>query len=252
MGAIHQALLSIGAAGGGGGGPDPLDFFTDIWAWYDISQETGLSNNDPMPQFTDWSGNARHATQGTANNRPIYNTAQFNGLPAAQFGDHISGASRYVVYPNMSALTIAHRFIILKMNANTSDTFGVCNGPWNVTTDTGNDVYFAYIDNNIYDSWGTSARKSFSRSGIALNQLNGYEQRTSSGLYLVHLRGTQLFTTGTNTVGFNASPELGRTLFDRNALFQVCEEVICTSHQDDTARAAWKTYANGKWGSVID
>lgn len=206
-----------------------------------------------MSQFTDWSGNGRHLTQPTADNRPIFNTNQVNGLPAAQFGDSGSLASRFVTYPDMSGLTGAHRFIILKMSATTSDTSGVCNGPWNVSTDVVNDVYFAFVtDGNIYDSWGSNARKGFSRGGTALNQPNGYEVASFAGAWQAWLRGTSLHGPVANTVGFPASPELGRTLFDRNATFQFCEEVVCTSLQNGTAQAAWKAYANAKWGSVID
>lgn len=52
--------------------------------WFDISQETGLSNSDPMSTLHDWSGNSYNCT-GTTTTRPLYKTAIQNGKPAALF-----------------------------------------------------------------------------------------------------------------------------------------------------------------------
>lgn len=45
----------------------------------------GLSNNDPVASWTDSSGNANHATQGTAGSRPVFKTGILNGLPVVRF-----------------------------------------------------------------------------------------------------------------------------------------------------------------------
>lgn len=44
-----------------------------------------LSNADPVASWTDSSGNARHATQGTAGARPTYRTNVLNGKPVVRF-----------------------------------------------------------------------------------------------------------------------------------------------------------------------
>lgn len=54
-------------------------------AWYDASQLTGLSDNDPVTTWTDLSGNGRNLTQGTAANKPLYKTSIQNGLPMLRF-----------------------------------------------------------------------------------------------------------------------------------------------------------------------
>lgn len=53
-------------------------------AWYDASQLTGYSNNDPVTSWTDLSGNGFHATPG-AFAQPTYQTGIKNGLPAIRF-----------------------------------------------------------------------------------------------------------------------------------------------------------------------
>ena len=50
--------------------------------WLDANQET-FADNDPVGQFTDWSGNGNHFTaSGTA--RPTFKTNRINGRPTVQ------------------------------------------------------------------------------------------------------------------------------------------------------------------------
>ncbi len=64
----------------GGGTVLPPVAGPDIWL--DANQEL-FSNNDPVGQFTDWSGNGNHFTSsGTA--RPTFKTNRINGRPTVQ------------------------------------------------------------------------------------------------------------------------------------------------------------------------
>jgi hypothetical protein len=58
---------------------------TSLYAWYDASQITGLSNNDPVATWSDLSGNSRDLTQSTPGSRPTYKTNQRNSLPIVAF-----------------------------------------------------------------------------------------------------------------------------------------------------------------------
>lgn len=53
--------------------------------WLKADAITGVANGAALATWPDSSGNGRNATQGTAANRPIYNTNQINGLPAVSF-----------------------------------------------------------------------------------------------------------------------------------------------------------------------
>lgn len=53
--------------------------------WLDASQIVGLSNGDPVPTWTDESGNGNDAVQATGAKQPSYQTNQLNGHPIVRF-----------------------------------------------------------------------------------------------------------------------------------------------------------------------
>lgn len=59
----------------------PLDLSPLIWL--DASQ-LALANDDPVAEFTDYSGNARHFVQSTAGNKPLFKASGINGLGAVE------------------------------------------------------------------------------------------------------------------------------------------------------------------------
>jgi hypothetical protein len=59
---------------------------TGLQLWLDASRIVGLSNDDKVSQWNDFSGNSRHAVQANSTYQPIYKTGVQNGLPAVQFG----------------------------------------------------------------------------------------------------------------------------------------------------------------------
>lgn len=67
---------------------------SDLQFWFDADAITGLSDTDPVAQWDDESGNARHATQATGTAQPTYRTNVLNSLPVVRFdgGDFL----RYV------------------------------------------------------------------------------------------------------------------------------------------------------------
>jgi hypothetical protein len=76
MGAIQQVLASYR------GVIPPAPPVVSPLIWLDASQES-YANNDPVGQFTDWSGNGNHFTSsGTA--RPTFKTNRINSRPTVQ------------------------------------------------------------------------------------------------------------------------------------------------------------------------
>ena len=57
----------------------------NLWAWFDASEITGLSDTDPLTTWNDISGNSRNASQATAEQKPTYSVNQLNGLPVVSF-----------------------------------------------------------------------------------------------------------------------------------------------------------------------
>lgn len=72
------------------------DALTGLFAWYDASRITGLTDTAQVSQWNDLSPNGRHLTQGTAGNRPLYRTNIQNGKPVVRFDgvdDYLSTAA---------------------------------------------------------------------------------------------------------------------------------------------------------------
>ncbi len=68
----------------GGSNPGPVPSIAGCQLWLDAGQLTGLSNNDPLSTWTDFSTHGHNATQsGSA--RPTYKTNVQNGIPAILF-----------------------------------------------------------------------------------------------------------------------------------------------------------------------
>ena len=189
------------AAAGGGAVPNAIP---NIWAWYEPSRETGLSDNDLMPTLTDQSGNGRHFTQSNSSFRPIYKSGILNSLACARGTGGITGAHEHWVGPSMTALTAAHAFIVVKCD---SEAIGTAdNGLWRFGTAADSDHY-PWSDNNIYDGTLSSTRKTVG-SHAALTSWRVTEVVSISGEWTFKIDGTQLFTTGTNTVSGRSNPGL--------------------------------------------
>lgn len=84
-GLIGNGILGMGRQGMLSRPPLSPRNIAGLTLWLDASQITGLSNGDPVAQWDDRSGNANHATQGTAAKRPTYQSAAMNGRPAVVF-----------------------------------------------------------------------------------------------------------------------------------------------------------------------
>src|SRR4030095_3528859 len=119
--------------------PTPV---SNLWDFWEAALETGLSNNNPMGQFTG-QANGRHWTQSTSGKKPLYKTNQINGLPAVDFDPT---SSQFFNGPNMSALTGAHIFAVVRVDA---DPGPGSNGLWNLSN--WDNTEFPYVDGVVYD-----------------------------------------------------------------------------------------------------
>lgn len=81
--------------------------------WLDANQES-YANNDPVDQFTDWSGNGNHFTSsGTA--RPTFKTNRINGLPAVQ----ADGVDDGMLLASLGAQTAWTLFVVGRLVSDT-------------------------------------------------------------------------------------------------------------------------------------
>lgn len=63
----------------------PLDLGASLKLWLSAARITGLVDGDPVPTWSDLSGQGNHATQGTAAKQPTYKTGIVNGTPVVRF-----------------------------------------------------------------------------------------------------------------------------------------------------------------------
>ena len=121
--------------------------------WLDATQEA-FADGATVATWTDRSGNANHATQGTAANRPLFETDGINGLDAITFD-----GSRWFVCPAIFNTGAGTSYVVAKKRAtayglliSAADTSGSNNrGRWYIQCDA-NSYGFAIGGDNYTSS----------------------------------------------------------------------------------------------------
>ena len=187
MGANQQILSSLG------GSSAPVIPSTNLYIDYN-PQGQAYANNDPIGTLVDTVA-ARNGTASGAQ-RPVFKTNQINtSLPAISF----DGTNQYFDCVNLSALSAGTVHIVVKLD--TDPPIDAHSGLWGMGSDvTG--THFPFSDGNIYDSFGTTVRKTVGNPGPTLTQWRIYSVWSDSNDWAAYLDGASLFTTATNTVGF--------------------------------------------------
>ncbi len=195
----------------GSEGFEPISLLPALWLRFQdlgtLFTTSGGSTNvaadgDRIGRAEDKSGNARHFTQATGDNRPVWKASILNSHGVMRVGD---GATTYLDGPDLSALTAGEVFIVLSRPAEDTNY-----GLWDMGADTVSTLYPWDGDSNIYDEFGTTARKQVGDPTPTLAAWRLYNVVSVAGEWTAFLDGAQLFTTGTNTVGFSATPGLAR------------------------------------------
>lgn len=103
-------------ARGSTGAFSPLDRGANLVAWYKadagVYEDAGTDeaeDEDAVQQWNDQSGNGKHITQGTAGNRPLFQTGIQNALPGVQFvsSDYLLSSSAVVTAAPFTAYLVA-------------------------------------------------------------------------------------------------------------------------------------------------
>jgi hypothetical protein len=105
----RKLLLGVGAPTSGGGCAYTTLGTLSMWNKADAEAYNGAgfglaTDGQTVQQWNDQSGNARHASQFNAGNRPIFRASQVNGLPAIEFDgtdDFLTGDVSNLTQPNV-------------------------------------------------------------------------------------------------------------------------------------------------------
>ncbi len=202
----------------------------DLQARWRGSDIVGLSNGDEISTWNDSSGNGHDAT-GVVNNtkKPTYRSSDGpNSKPCVRLQINSTGIGGYFTLPNfLTGFTAGHYFAVLKTDIEPA-IISKCAPPlgdWGSSFASG-DLYPFVTDGKIYDGWGSTVRKSTGADPPALTNWHVYEVRSASGVWSNYFNGSQLFTTGTNTVGWSTAPKIGRTNVNLNTLEGMIAEIL--------------------------
>jgi hypothetical protein len=246
-------LLHAPAAGGAPALPTAnlsMHLRADLGTWQDTAGTTtaATSNGDPVGRWADQSGNGRHLNDNSNTSyRPALQNSVINGHPVIRF----NGSSHGLYNANLSVLTAAEVFIIVKVDTDPPGSGGAT-GFWDFGN-AGSDTHFPWTDGVIYDHFGTNARKSTVDPTPSLSaSFRLYNVVSTSSEWTSFLDGTQLYTTGTNGVAFRTDCSLGsnrsRTYFLDG---DIAELVIYSAKLSAGDKADAEAYFADRYGLTI-
>ena len=191
---------------------------TGLRYYFDARELTGYASGDAVVQLSDFSGRGNHATQATAGNRALYRTG-ISGVGGNACVEFTATDLEYYTLPNvLSDMTQGEGFVVVKLR-NDPPAASLRDGLWKMGTDTTNANNIPYnVNGQIYDDFGSNARKttgknpstSMSASAVLYNissKANEWTMRINGAG-----SGDNYYQTTSNTVGFAATPEIGRSV----------------------------------------
>jgi hypothetical protein len=232
-------------------GPDPTSV-SNLRVWYAAWKENSYSDGDPVGTFHDWSGNGYNATAVTTS-RPTFKTAQINGKPALLF----DGTAFWLTLPDFfTGMAGAEAFLVLK--GDSTQGSGSLVGLWAMPRTDDNENY-PWTDQNVYDGFFSTTRKSCGNSGLAANWYKSwhtYNVVSIAGEYTARVNNTQFFTTASNTAGGASGTNsgngyrLGRSSSGSGFWFKgwIAELIVYSAKLGSTDRSTIYTYLNGRYG----
>jgi hypothetical protein len=212
----------------------------------DAAKTIAAGNGDVVGAVVDKSGNAKDGTQATTARKATRQDGVINGKVVLRF----DGADDFYNIGDLSSLTAAEIFIVVKIDADPPpDT--TSDGLWDFGAVSAATRYPFATDSIIYDGFGSTARKTTVNPATSLTQFNLYNVVSISGEWTNFLNGTQLFTTATNTVGFNVVNTLGNTIAPTHLDGDIAEVILYNHKLSPTSKTQIKQYIANEYGLVI-
>lgn len=230
----------------------PADI-TGMVGWYDFSvaasnlwQDTARTSavnadGQTIKGVTDKSGNGQHLSEAT--NGPTYKTAIVGSLSVARF-DGSNDVLAPATNPNSGGA--GTMFYVQKIVSE-----GVANAsPWCDAGSSGSSDHHCFSDGNIYDGFGATARKTVGNPAPSLTSFYAFGVVSAASDYRAYVAGgTPLFSTGTNTVGWNASPpKMGKNLSGNFTNGDMAEVLLYNSALSTANINLVGNYLAAKWG----
>jgi len=197
-----------------------------------------------VARWEDKSGNARHATQGTAANRPTRKTAQQNGLDALLFDGSNDAFSL-----NPITIPASHSVFQVYQRLTGVQSFGIASNEIG-------DIRYAslwFTDGILYQI--SNNPNNFTTHGGS-NAATGYfvvsTIRNGTASIDVRRNGSSVASVTTGAAVTNAASGSWNAIGDRSSGFfhsgNMCEIIIYNSVLSDANRALVENYLLAKWG----
>ena len=224
--------------------------------WLDASDPASvLLTDNAVSEWSDKSGNNRHFTQSTPNNRPTYATT-VNGRNAITFdGDNdVLFRSSSLATTLLSSTDGATAFYVFRPNSDT--TFAVVNiataGVGHIDRFSDGNTYhgnlrfirFEGVANNLITSTGTqllASRVQAASNTHALRRNRTQIHSGTSNLSAFRSGGTVVLAAG---AGVNTNAPTLQFYFDG----EICEIILVAGPMTDSAFSACENYLARKWG----
>jgi hypothetical protein len=215
--------------------------------WFDTADHGTITYATGVSQLADKSGNARHATQATGAQQPVYQPLGLDGQRPAIFCNAIS--NQFLVLPSIAATgwTAMEAYYVWR-NGNDPGGTGVGPALGQFGSDSLGD-HEPYSDGNIYHSFGSTARKTVGDPTLLLTSPRLISIRSAANDWQYWIDGTLFFSTVTNTVGLGSTP----ILMSGNsgpALGYLSEVVTLNTKAGSALSRKIEGYLAWKWGLV--
>jgi len=192
-------------------GPDtafsPLVLRARMWLRADLG--VTLDGNGAVSSWRDMTLNGFDATQGTSTRRPAVasSSQQVGGRPALFFSASAAGSEKIMNLPSLASLTAGHVFTVFRRSFQPPPST-LRSGFVRFGT-SGQMTHVPYTDGVIYDDTGSTTRRNLGAAGTLTASAQCLEVRSASAAWSAYLNGGSLGSSGSNTVGFSATPEIG-------------------------------------------
>jgi hypothetical protein len=243
------------ASGSGGGAPAsayPLTLLTSavLKGWYEGDLLAGAGGST-ITTWPDQSTNGNDATQSVSANRPTVAAADLNGMNVVRFTS--ADTNSFDLPDLLSGASEGSAMAVIKVNADPPGATADSGGLLKIGSQGGanGSNHYPFTDNNVYDDFGSTARKSLGNPTPSLASYRILSFHSKASDWRCYIDATSFFTTATNTAGFTSSPKIATSTNGVTSVYLngwVAELLICNNFLTDSDRQKLEGYIAWKWG----
>lgn len=193
---------------------------------------SAATSGDRLSQLTDRTGNGRHVTQVTSGNQPLLTTA--SSIPVARFDTTRLDVMNFASNVFNSFTSGAELFAVIR--AIDTSPRGFCR-----FGSSGSEDYYTF-GGGVYSGFGSTTRQNASYGAATVTNFNVLTVRSVPGEFTMWINGTQIFTSATNTVGWDATPWIGKGRAGTGANWDLADMLITQPQSAPNRTTIWNYF----------